>query len=73
MEWEVQVIKNDDDYEVSVIKKYNIIGHETWGYGGADKIILWPYDCTNSFEMNVSDIDFMLDVANKLCKLMNDE
>lgn len=81
-EWEVLAsISNfnttDDDpneYEISVIRKDNKQGHESMGWGGRNKIILFDGYFGNTYGLNIlnkSDKKFMLDVANKLCEVMN--
>ena len=57
--------------EISVIKKDNEHGHESYGYGGVDKIILWTTDSVAGNEMYTGDIQWCKDIAQLLCNCMN--
>lgn len=73
--WEVQIfISERNDFEISVIKKDNKLGHESWGWSGKDKIILFDSQGINNSGLDISeeyDRYFMIDIANKLCEVMN--
>ena len=71
-EWEVQVFTSKrGDYEISVIKKDNKHGHDSWGWGGGDKIVLFDNSYVNTHGLDISDKEFMINVANALCIVMN--
>lgn len=57
--------------EISVIKKDNEHGHESYGWGGVDKIILWTTDGVVGNEMYTGDIGWCKNVAQLLCNSMN--
>ena len=76
-QWEVQ-IKGDiwdrkSGYEVSVLKCDNRHGHESWGWGGPDKIIMFSNGVGgNELNPRTDDaIHFALDAAQKLCDALN--
>jgi len=69
--WEVQYFGYERDYEISVIKKGNKLGHESWGWGGKDKIIIFDNQTCNTYGLDIFNEGFMLSVANKFCDALN--
>lgn len=67
--------EEDDEFglEISVIKKDNKHGHESWGWGDEDKIILWDSSGNISNEMYTGNIVWCKKVAELLCNSMNKE
>jgi hypothetical protein len=57
--------------EISVIKKDNEHGHESYGYGDENKIILWSTDGSAGNEMSTEDVHWCKNVAQLLCDSMN--
>jgi tRNA-binding EMAP/Myf-like protein len=67
-------LKNRDtefELEISVIKKNNELGHESFGYGDENKIILWSTDVIAGNDMYTGNIQWCKDVAQLLCNCMN--
>jgi len=65
--------KRDSEFglEISVIKENNKFGHESYGWGGTNKIILWDTDGVVGNEMYTCDINWCKSVAQLLCDSMN--
>lgn len=65
----------DDEFglEISVIKKDNEHGHESYGWGDEDKIILWDSSGSAGNEMYTGNIQWCRKVAELLCDYMNKE
>ena len=64
--------ERDEEFglEISVIRKDNIHGHESWGWGDETKIILWSSGDTSN-EMSTNNILWCRKVAELLCDSMN--
>ena len=70
----IEVLEERDDefgLEISVIRKDNEHGHESYGCGGENKIILWDSSGTCSNEMYTGSIGWCKQVAELLCEAMN--
>jgi len=64
----------DNGYEVSVIKKDNEHGHNSWGWGGCDKIILFGTGLgQNDLDYSPESEAFAKKVAELLCDALNKE
>jgi hypothetical protein len=62
----------DTQFELSVIKKDNKHGHDSWGWGNLDKIILFTSDGTNLLGYPCEEeVVYMKYVASLLCKALN--
>ncbi len=63
----------DDEFalEISVIKKDNKHGHNSYGWGGESKIILWDSSGAISNSMFTGNIVWCKKVAELLCDNMN--
>ena len=62
-----------DDFELSVIRKDNKFGHDSWGWGGLDKIILFGTGIGENSppKLNITTVKFMQNAADKLCEALN--
>jgi hypothetical protein len=72
----VSAIEDKDDefgLEISVIRKDYEHGHESYGWGGQDKIILWDSGGVAGNEMYTGDIHWCRKAAQLLCDNMNKE
>lgn len=58
----------DDEFrlEMSVIKRYNKNGHDSYCWGDADKIILWDSNGTVCTDMYIGDTTWCKGVADLL-------
>jgi hypothetical protein len=67
--WKTQLLGDihnpEEQYELSVVREDYECGHE-WGWGGTRKIILFDSVGSNDLERNKEDIDFAMNVANRL-------
>lgn len=63
----------DDEFglEISVIRKDNEHGHNSYGWGDEDKIILWDSQGITGNSMYTGNIQWCKDVAQLLCDKMN--
>ena len=63
----------DDEFglEISVIKKSDKHGHDSYGWGGESKIILWASNGIMSNSMFTGNIVWCKKVAELLCDSMN--
>ncbi len=57
----------ESSFEISVIRKNNKHAHESWGWGGNDKIIL--FDEIESKQ----NYDWAIKIANTIAKALNKE
>lgn len=57
--------------EIAVIRKDYKHGHESYGWGGQDKIILWDSGGVVGNDMYTGDIHWCRKVAELLCDSMN--
>jgi len=78
-EWQVQVKGKigpnpDDYYEVSIVRKDNIAGQTSWGWGGLHKIILFGTGLGRNSISPVTEetIQFALWIADTLCTALNE-
>ena len=67
------LIDDASTMEISVIKKDNKHGHESYGWGGGNKIILFNVCESGSNTINIDDLEEALKIANLLCDAMNME
>jgi hypothetical protein len=57
----------DSEFEISVIRKENRIGHESWGWSGNDKLTL-PFDINTK-----EDYEWALKVADTIAEALNEK
>ena len=68
-------MEEEGGYELSVIRKDNKLGHESWGWGDEDKIILFDNEIGGNDlnPCNSSQIAFAKRAAFLLCEALNNE
>jgi hypothetical protein len=64
--------KNEFGIEISVIMKDYKHGHESWGWGGEAKIILWDWGGQVSNSFATENVNRCKEIADLLCKAMNE-
>lgn len=76
--WIVQLNGNINtplaDFELSVVRETNEHGINSWGCGSEDKIILFGTGIGKNtlYSRTKTSIKFALEVAEKLCKALNE-
>jgi len=78
--WEVQMFDGDGDeeddcpdFELSVIRIDNKHGHDSWGWGDVNKIILFGSGVGENSVDSKEEKEFAVKVAGTLCAALNKE